>query len=96
MFKFNSTCCILNRENREEAKSLVFEAKQALEQWKLSYFEVRAEIENVGRASRWEFDGKRLFERSDYMASVCQDLCTVFQVGALRATLTFAEQISTS
>lgn len=64
----------------------MLEAKQALEQWKSSYFEIRAELENVGRAPRWEFDCKRLFERSDYMASVCQDLCNVFQV--LRATLT--------
>uniref|UniRef100_A0A3Q3B280 Dynein axonemal heavy chain 10 n=1 Tax=Kryptolebias marmoratus TaxID=37003 RepID=A0A3Q3B280_KRYMA len=67
-------------ENREEAKSTVFEAKQVLEQWKLSYFEMRAEIEKSGRAARWEFDRKKLFDRSDYMASVCQDLCNVFQV----------------
>lgn len=86
----------MNRENREEAKSLVLEAKQALEQWKLSYFEIRAELENLGRAPRWEFDCKRLFERSDYMASVCQDLCNVFQVGVLCATLTLPEKILTT
>ncbi|KAK5620023.1 Dynein heavy chain 10, axonemal [Crenichthys baileyi] len=68
------------KENREEAKSKVLGAKQVLEGWKLSYFERRAEIEKLGRAPRWEFDRKRLFERSDYMASVCQDLGRVFQV----------------
>ncbi|XP_015260407.1 PREDICTED: dynein heavy chain 10, axonemal [Cyprinodon variegatus] len=67
-------------ENREKAKCKVLEAKQALEQWKMSYFETRAEIEKLGRAPRWEFDRKRLFERSDYVASICQDLGKVFQV----------------
>lgn len=62
------------------AKSKVNEAKQLLDQWKLSYFENRAEIEKSARARRWEFDHKRLFEKTDYMASVCQDLCNVFQV----------------
>uniref|UniRef100_A0A3Q2PNV9 Dynein axonemal heavy chain 10 n=1 Tax=Fundulus heteroclitus TaxID=8078 RepID=A0A3Q2PNV9_FUNHE len=72
--------CVSNRESREAAKSKVLEAKQVLEQWKASYFEIRARIEKLGRAPRWEFDRKRLFERSDYMASVCQDLGRVFQV----------------
>lgn len=67
-------------EDREKAKCKVLEAKQALEQWKMSYFETRAEIEKLGRAPRWEFDRKRLFERSDYVASICQDLGKVFQV----------------
>ncbi|KAM6931388.1 dynein axonemal heavy chain 10 [Xenentodon cancila] len=70
----------LFKEEREVAKSKVQDAKQLLEQWKLSYFENRAEIEKLGRAPRWEFDRKRLFERTDYMASVCGDLCYVFQV----------------
>ena len=60
--------------------SKVHEAKQVLEQWKLSYLENRAEIEKLNRAPRWEFDHKRLFERTDYMASVCQDIGSVFQV----------------
>lgn len=72
---------VSSRDNREEAKSKVLEAKQVLEQWKASYFERRTEIEKLGQAPRWEFDRKRLFERSDYMASVCQDLGRVFKVG---------------
>ncbi|XP_041853005.1 dynein heavy chain 10, axonemal [Melanotaenia boesemani] len=70
----------LFKEKREVAKSMVHDAKLALEQWKLSYFVARAEIEKSSRAARWEFDQKRLFEKTDYMASVCQDLCNVFQV----------------
>lgn len=56
------------------------EAKKMLDLWKESYFDVRAKIEASGRDARWEFDRKKLFERTDYMASICQDLCNVAQV----------------
>ena len=65
---------------REVAKSKVRDAKQVLDRWKSTYFEVRAEIEESARDPRWEFDRKRLFERTDYMASICQDLNNVLQV----------------
>uniref|UniRef100_A0A3P8UAE7 Dynein axonemal heavy chain 10 n=1 Tax=Amphiprion percula TaxID=161767 RepID=A0A3P8UAE7_AMPPE len=65
---------------KEVAISKVHEAKQVLDQWKFSYFERRVEIEEFGRGPRWEFDRKRLFERSDYMASVCQDLYNVLHI----------------
>ena len=51
-----------------------------LDLWKETYFEVRAKIEASGRDSRWEFDRKKLFERTDYMAAICQDLHNVAQV----------------
>lgn len=70
----------LFKNNREVAKSKVYEAKQVLSQWKTSYFERRAEIEQLSKASRWEFDRKKLFEKTDYIASVCQDLYNVFQI----------------
>ncbi|XP_044053526.1 dynein axonemal heavy chain 10 isoform X1 [Siniperca chuatsi] len=70
----------LFKDKREVAKSKVHDAKQVLDQWKSSYFEVRAEIEESDRDPRWEFDRKRLFERTDYMASVCQDLYNVLQI----------------
>lgn len=72
--------CIFDRDKRKVAKSKVHDAKQVLEKWKSSYFTVRAEIEESGRDLRWEFDRKRLFERTDYMASICQDLSNVLQV----------------
>ena len=56
------------------------EAKKMLDVWKKAYFDVRAKIEASGRDSRWEFDRKKLFERTDYMASICQDLHNVAQV----------------
>lgn len=66
--------------DKVEAKSKLCEAKEVLDQWKSSYFKMRAEIEESDGYSRWEFDRRRLFERTDYMASICQDLCNVLQV----------------
>ncbi|XP_056232067.1 dynein axonemal heavy chain 10 [Seriola aureovittata] len=70
----------LFKDKREVAKSKICDAKRVLDLWKSSYFGVRTEIEESGRDARWEFDRKRLFERTDYMASVCQDLCNVLQI----------------
>ncbi|KAH0625393.1 hypothetical protein JD844_014879 [Phrynosoma platyrhinos] len=67
-------------EDRQLAKIKMKEAKRTLEIWKESYFDIRAKIEASGRDARWEFDRKRLFERTDYMAIICQDLFNVLQV----------------
>ena len=56
------------------------DAKRTLNQWKETYFETRAKIEASGRDARWEFDRKRLFERTDYMATICEDIHEVAQV----------------
>ena len=48
--------------------------------WKETYFKVRAKIEASGRDARWEFDRRRLFEKTDHMATICQDLETMAQV----------------
>ena len=68
------------RETPEQVKIKTSEATKMLVTWKESYFEVRAKIEASGRDARWEFDRKRLFERSDYMAGICEDLHKVAQV----------------
>ncbi|XP_053136194.1 dynein axonemal heavy chain 10 [Hemicordylus capensis] len=70
----------LFKEDRQSAKIKMLEAKRTLEIWKSSYFDIRAKIEASGRDARWEFDRKRLFEKTDYMASICQDLYGVLQV----------------
>ncbi|XP_061623123.1 dynein axonemal heavy chain 10-like [Phyllopteryx taeniolatus] len=70
---------VLFKDERDVAKSKVNDAKQVLELWKSSYLEVRAEIEQGGTGKRWEFDRRRLFEKTDYMASICQDLYNVLQ-----------------
>lgn len=48
--------------------------------WKEAYFERRAKIEASGRDQRWEFDRKKLFEATDYMATINQDLYDIAQV----------------
>ncbi|XP_037672459.1 dynein heavy chain 10, axonemal isoform X6 [Choloepus didactylus] len=70
----------LFKENRTSAQHKTLEAKNTLLMWKKSYFDVRAKIEASGREARWEFDRKRLFERTDYMAAICQDLYDILQV----------------
>lgn len=75
---------LLHRENRASAQHKTSEARNALHTWKKAYFDTRAKIEASGREARWEFDRKRLFERTDYMAAICQDLCDVLQVGRLQ------------
>jgi dynein heavy chain len=56
------------------------EAKKCLQMWKSSYLEVRAKIEENERDARWEFDKMQLFGKTDYMASICQDIHDVAQV----------------
>ncbi|XP_078523750.1 dynein axonemal heavy chain 10 isoform X2 [Lissotriton helveticus] len=78
-------CKVLNirtvlKENRPAAKLKTMEAKYSLETWKKTYFEVRAKIEASGRDQRWEFDRKRLFEKTDYLAGICQDLFNTLQI----------------
>ncbi|XP_040439457.1 dynein heavy chain 10, axonemal [Falco naumanni] len=70
----------LFKEDRAAAKKKIAEAKSTLEQWKKCYFAVCAQIEASGREQHWEFDQKRLFEKTDYMTSVCQDLYDILQV----------------
>jgi hypothetical protein len=38
---------------------------------------VREKIEQSGTDHRWEFDRKRLFEQSNYMARICENLSEV-------------------
>ncbi|KAG5280454.1 hypothetical protein AALO_G00060150 [Alosa alosa] len=71
---------ILFKDKREIAKAKALDGKQVLDQWKACYFEVRARIEISGRDPRWEFDRKKLFEKTDYMASICQDLFNILQI----------------
>ena len=68
------------RDTPPQIKARTAEAKKTLQLWKDSYREVRAKIEESGRDARWEFDRKRLFEKTDYMATICQDIYDVAQV----------------
>ena len=61
-------------------KQKASEARKMLDTWKQAYLDVRKKIEQSGRDVRWEFDRKKLFERSDYIAQVCTDIYNVIQV----------------
>ena len=75
-----SSLSVVDSEGPEEVKLKVSEAKKMLDLWKSSYLETRAKIEASGRDARWEFDRKKLFEKTDHMAAVCDDLYHVAQV----------------
>ncbi|NXD25400.1 DYH10 protein, partial [Spelaeornis formosus] len=62
------------------AKMKIIEAKTTLEQWKKCYFATCIQVEESGSKRYWKFDVKRLFEKTDYMVSICQDLYDIFQV----------------
>ena len=70
-------CCRLSLAEIKEKSS---EARHMLESWKRCYQEVRDKIEHSGRDARWEFDRKRLFDRSDHIAQVCRDIHNIAQV----------------
>lgn len=55
-------------------------ASVMLRQWKRSYLKTRSDIELLGKGTRWEFDQKRLFEATEYIASVCSDLHKIADV----------------
>ena len=56
---------------------LCSEARKMLLQWKDSYFKTRAKIEASGRDSRWEFDRRKLFDKTDHQALICQELIKI-------------------
>ncbi|NXU60346.1 DYH10 protein, partial [Horornis vulcanius] len=62
------------------AKKKITEGKTTLEQWKKCYFTTCIQVEESGSKRYWKFDVKRLFEKTDYMVLICQDLYDIFQV----------------
>lgn len=85
---------LFTENSLSEIKKKTSEAKDMLELWKSSYFQVRAKIEASGRGVRWEFDRKRLFDRTDYLATICQDLYNAAEVLEEFHSIFCAEMIS--
>ena len=67
----------IGRAGFEEAKRKILEGQAVLEQWKKSYQKTRQDIEQTERDARWEFDKKRLFGTTDYMALRCIELLEI-------------------
>ncbi|NWH83945.1 DYH10 protein, partial [Aegithalos caudatus] len=70
----------LFKQDIAAAKKKITEAKNTLEQWKKCYFTTCIRVEESGSKRYWKFDVKRLFEKTDYMVLICQDLYDIFQV----------------
>ena len=71
---------LLSRESISQIKQKASEAREVLRTWSQSYLDVRKKIEQSGRDARWEFDRKKLFERTEYVSQICSDIYNVAQV----------------
>ncbi|KAJ7419933.1 Dynein heavy chain 10, axonemal [Willisornis vidua] len=70
----------LFEEDTAAAKKKITEGRSILEQWKKCYFTTCAQVEESGSERYWKFDLKCLFEKTDYMIAICQDLHDILQV----------------
>ncbi|RKO94122.1 dynein heavy chain and region D6 of dynein motor-domain-containing protein [Blyttiomyces helicus] len=68
------------REPPAVAKRKISDAKDLLESWSKTYFQVRERIEQSGRDQRWEFDRRKLFTQTNYMALRCADMYDIAEV----------------
>lgn len=71
--------CVLSLRPQEIQK-MCTEARKMLQQWRDSYFQVRAKIESSGRDSRWEFDRRKLFDKTDHQAMMCNEIIKISTV----------------
>ncbi|XP_011694340.1 PREDICTED: dynein heavy chain 10, axonemal [Wasmannia auropunctata] len=72
--KQNLAITLLFKKSLEEILERTSMASAMLRQWKRSYLKTRQDIELSGKGARWEFDQKRLFQNTEYIAEVCSDL----------------------
>ncbi|CDI78970.1 hypothetical protein EAH_00009160 [Eimeria acervulina] len=61
----------LLRNDVEEASTILQQSRVLLETWKAEYFNMRSRLEESECNRRWEFDRRKLFRTTDYMASMC-------------------------
>ena len=66
-------------ENPKLSTSTIVEVRDILTAWETTYRNVRERIEKSGADKRWEFDKKRLFEKTTHMARICGDLLEITQ-----------------
>ncbi|PRP82215.1 dynein-1-alpha heavy chain, flagellar inner arm I1 complex, partial [Planoprotostelium fungivorum] len=78
--KVSESVNVANVLRDNEGKRKIQQARDVLEKWKETYFEVREKIEQSGSDDRWEFDRKKMFDQTDYMAERCADLMDVSAV----------------
>eukprot|EP01028_Stygiella_incarcerata_P003072 TRINITY_DN1583_c0_g3_i1.p1 TRINITY_DN1583_c0_g3~~TRINITY_DN1583_c0_g3_i1.p1 ORF type:complete len:4602 (-),score=1271.77 TRINITY_DN1583_c0_g3_i1:125-13930(-) len=68
-------------EETSAALQRLTNGQRVLDGWKEIYLQTRKKIENEssGGHGRWEFDQKRLFEKTSYMSERCTDLIKMVQ-----------------
>jgi dynein heavy chain len=67
----------LLRGDLDQASALCRDAIALLKEWETAYLATREAIEANGRDARWEFDRKRLFQRTGYLVSILGDLLNI-------------------
>ncbi|GAB1860436.1 Dynein heavy chain 10, axonemal [Camponotus japonicus] len=72
--RHNLAIVLLFKKPLEEILKKTSAASAMLKQWRQSYLKTRLDIELSGKGNRWEFDQKRLFQDTKYIAEVCNDL----------------------
>lgn len=78
--KQNLAIVLLFKKPLEKILEKTSMASAMLRQWKRSYLKTRLDIELSGKGARWEFDQKRLFQDTEYIAEVCSDLYKIADV----------------
>lgn len=78
--KQNLAIAKLFKKPLEEILEKTSMASAMLKQWKRSYLKTRLDIELSGKGARWEFDQKRLFQNTEYIAEVSSDLYKIADV----------------
>lgn len=78
--QFEHLCIFLFSKPKSEVQVLCTDAIKMLNTWKEAYYETRLKIEQSGKGQRWEFDKKKLFKESDYIATVAKDLFDIAKV----------------
>ncbi|OEH75761.1 axonemal 1-beta dynein heavy chain dynein heavy related protein [Cyclospora cayetanensis] len=61
----------LLRGETADATVILQRSRIMLETWKAEYFNMRSRLEESECNRRWEFDRRKLFQTTDYMASMC-------------------------
>ncbi|KAL8426027.1 hypothetical protein Efla_001945 [Eimeria flavescens] len=63
----------LLRGELDKSIKVLQQSRELLETWKSSYFSMRALLEESGCNRRWEFDRRKLFRKTDYVALMCSN-----------------------
>ncbi|CAF1029897.1 unnamed protein product [Rotaria magnacalcarata] len=66
---------LLSSYTLNEAEQFCYQSKQLLLQWKIEYQNTRAKLENDKHSfSTWNFEHRILFDKTDYLSQICDDL----------------------